>query len=86
MRTHTVPPPVTAVAELPGQSDRQHGSRTPALFGGATVYRPEPSLLGRGTSIWGGAEDTEVGGAESSVILLVGSTQLPRCQPRHLKS
>ena len=31
MRTHTVAP-VTAVAELPGQSDRRHGSRTPALF------------------------------------------------------
>ena len=31
MRTHTVAP-VTAVAELPGQSDRQHGSRPPALF------------------------------------------------------
>ena len=24
--------PVTSVAELPGQSDRRHGSRTPALF------------------------------------------------------
>lgn len=24
--------PVTSVAELPGQSDRRHGTRTPALF------------------------------------------------------
>lgn len=31
MGTHTASP-VTAVAELPGQSDRRHGSRTPALF------------------------------------------------------
>jgi hypothetical protein len=31
MGTHTASP-VTAVAELPGQSDRRHGSRTLALF------------------------------------------------------
>ena len=31
MRTHTAAP-VTTVAEFPGQSDRRHGSRTPALF------------------------------------------------------
>ena len=31
MGPHTASP-VTAVAELPGQSDRRHGSRTPALF------------------------------------------------------
>jgi len=31
MGAHTASP-VTAVAELPGQSDRRHGSRTPALF------------------------------------------------------
>ena len=31
MGTHTASP-VTAVAELPGQSDRRHGSRTPTLF------------------------------------------------------
>ena len=31
MGTHTAAP-VTTVAELPGQSDRRHGSRTPALF------------------------------------------------------
>jgi len=31
MRAHTVAP-VTAVAELPGQSDRRDGSRTPTIF------------------------------------------------------
>ena len=31
MGTHTAVP-LTTVAELPGQSDRRHGSRTPALF------------------------------------------------------
>jgi len=31
MGPHTAAP-VPTVAELPGQSDRQHGSRTPALF------------------------------------------------------
>jgi PilZ domain len=31
MRAHTVAP-VTAAAELPGQSDRRHGSHTPTLF------------------------------------------------------
>ena len=31
MGPHTAAP-VTTVAELPGQSDRRHGSRTPALF------------------------------------------------------
>ena len=31
MRTHTATP-VTTVAESPGQPDRRHGSRTPALF------------------------------------------------------
>src|SRR3970040_1021518 len=31
MGTHT-PTPVTTIAEFPGQSDRRHGSRTPALF------------------------------------------------------
>ena len=31
MGAHTASP-VTAVAELPGQSDRRHGSRTQALF------------------------------------------------------
>lgn len=31
MGPHTAPP-VTTVAVLPGQSDRRHGSRTPALF------------------------------------------------------
>ena len=31
MRAHTATP-VTTVAEFPGQSDRRHGSRTPALF------------------------------------------------------
>ena len=31
MRSHTATP-VTTVAELPGESDRRHGSRTPALF------------------------------------------------------
>jgi hypothetical protein len=31
MGTHTAAP-VTAVAELLGQSDRRHGSRTPTLF------------------------------------------------------
>jgi hypothetical protein len=31
MGSHTAAP-VTTVAELPGQSDRRHGSRTPALF------------------------------------------------------
>jgi len=27
-----IAPPVTPVAELPGQSDRRHGNRTPAVF------------------------------------------------------
>ena len=31
MGTHTATP-ITAVAEFSGQSDRRHGSRTPALF------------------------------------------------------
>jgi hypothetical protein len=31
MRAH-IAAPVTSVAELPGQSDRRHGNRTPALF------------------------------------------------------
>ncbi|MGH7180694.1 MAG: PilZ domain-containing protein [Nitrospiraceae bacterium] len=31
MRAH-ITTPVTSVAELPGQSDRRHGNRTPALF------------------------------------------------------
>ena len=31
MRAHIVAP-VTSVAEFPGQSDRRHGTRTPALF------------------------------------------------------
>ena len=31
MPTHTATP-VTTVAEFPGQSDRRHGSRTPAIF------------------------------------------------------
>ena len=31
MPAHTATP-VTTVAEFPGQSDRRHGSRTPALF------------------------------------------------------
>lgn len=31
MRTYTATP-ATTVAEFPGQSDRRHGSRTPALF------------------------------------------------------
>lgn len=31
MDTHTATP-VTTITEFPGQSDRRHGSRTPALF------------------------------------------------------
>ena len=31
MHIHTATP-VTTVAELPGESDRRHGSRTPTLF------------------------------------------------------
>ena len=38
--------------------------------GGATVRCPEPDLLSCGTSIWGEAGDPEVGGAESSAVLL----------------
>ncbi len=119
MRTHTVAP-VTTVAELLGQSDRRHDSRTPTLFSllysgmdtgqmligdgivtnlspggigirgnrsvtpgmemalfvdlpgvrGTTVHCPEPGLLGCRTSIWSGVGNPEVGGEESSAILL----------------
>ena len=32
MDTHTIAPITAAVAELPGHSDRRHGSRIPTLF------------------------------------------------------
>ena len=32
MDTHIIAPMITAVAELPGHSDRRHGSRTPTFF------------------------------------------------------
>ena len=32
MDTHTIAPITAAVAELPGHSDRRHGSRTPTFF------------------------------------------------------
>jgi len=56
---------VALFVDLPGVEE-------PPRSGGATVHCPEPGLLGRGTSIWSGAGDPEVGGEESSGILLVG--------------
>ena len=57
----------------------------PSWREGATVRCPEPDLLGCGTSIWGEAGDPEVGGAESSAILLVESRYPLKPQRRHLR-
>lgn len=57
----------------------------PSWSGGATVRCPEPDLLGCGTSMWGEAGDPEVGGAESSAILLLESRYPLKPRRRHLR-